>query len=182
MRPGKINVDMHYIRFTDLISWRPMAGSNAYWIPDNITFANSYGIDFYFRTITTFNTTLDGSYSFLKTENFNEQIDVVHRGKQILYTPMHSAVMSLTMKIKYAQIMYHVKYTGSRLFDYYSPQDLPGYFNSNMSILVPVLENKLSINFMLKIENLMNVQYQTIYGYPDPGRSITLTLTINELK
>jgi iron complex outermembrane receptor protein len=182
MRPGQINVDMHYIRFTDLINWRPMAGSSIYWIPDNITSANSYGIDCSFRTISIYNTTLGGSYSFLKTENYNDTLDDSNQGKQILYTPMHSAVMSLTMKIKYAQIMYHVKYTGSRLFDYYSPQDLPGYFNSNMSILVPVLENKLSINFMLKIENLMNVQYQTIYGYPDPGRSITLTLTINEFK
>ena len=78
-----------------------MAGSSIYWIPDNITSANSYGIDCSFRTISIYNTTLGGSYSFLKTENYNDTLDDSNQGKQILYTPMHSAVMSLTMKIKF---------------------------------------------------------------------------------
>ena len=64
------------------------------------------------------------------------------------------------MKIKYAQIMYHVKYTGSRLSSYNWPQDsvLPGHINSNLSILVPIHENKHSIDVHLKIENLMELE------------------------
>ncbi len=182
IRQGQLNVDLHYIRFTDLINWRPMTGSNAYWIPDNITAANSYGFDCLFRTNSIYNATLHGSYSFLITENFNSSLDNIHQGKQLLYTPTNSAYITFISIIQYAQIMYHVKYTGSRLYSYNWPQDnaLPGYISSNLSIIVPIHEKKHSIDVHLKIENLMNIQYQSIYGFPDPGRSITLTLTINE--
>jgi len=183
-RLGQLNMDMHYIRFTDLINWRPMTGSNAYWIPDNISSANSYGFDCLSRTNSIYNTTFHGSYSLLITENFSSSLDNIHQGKQLLYTPTHSADITFISIIKYAQIMYHVNYTGSRLYSYNWPQDnaLPGYISSNLSILVPIHKNKHSIDAHMKIENLMNIQYQSIYGFPNPGRSITITLAINERK
>ena len=47
----RLTLNLHYIKFKNLISWRPAAGSNAYWIPDNISSSNSFGPDFYFSII-----------------------------------------------------------------------------------------------------------------------------------
>ena len=42
--------------------------------------------------------------------------------------------------------------------------------------------NKFETNIHLNSENIFDTQYQSIYGFPVPGRSYTLTITIKERK
>ena len=41
------------------------------------------------------------------------------------------------------------------------------------------LNDKIKIKTFLNIENLADEQYQVVYGYPMPGRSVELGLKVN---
>ena len=93
--------------------------------------------------------------------------------------------MDVRKKLKKGEIGASFTFTGERLYRYNWPQDniLPSHLLSNLHYL----HNINTINFfeldaILTIENLFDTQYQNIYGFPDPGRSITFTLTLNERK
>ena len=180
---GQLLAGMHYIHFEDLINWRPMAGTNAYWIPENISFARSYGFNLTGKSIPLKGFSIEGNYSLTKTENHNMSLDNIHQGKTILYTPQNSGSFSILGSNNNVKFGYSLQYTGARLYRYSSPNDneLPGYIQSNVSINKILQENNsLVLEGAIIIENIFNKQYQTIYGFPNPGRTISLTITINE--
>ncbi len=182
---GHFRAGTHFIHFQDLINWRPMTGSNAYWIPENISSALSYGFDLWVKKKFFTHFILTSVYSFSLTENYNKSLEEVHQGKSILYTPINSASVDVRKKLKKGEIGASFTFTGERLYRYNWPQDniLPSHLLSNLHYL----HNINTINFfeldaIFTIENLFDTQYHNIYGFPDPGRSITFTLTLNERK
>ena len=182
---GHLRVGSHYILFQDLINWRPMTGSNAYWIPENISSAVSYGFDLWSKKEIFNQLVLTSVYSFSQTENYNNSLDKVHQGKNILYTPVHTASMDLRKMFNKGEIGASLTFTGERLYRYNWPKDniLPSHLLANLQYLHRIFtKDNWEGNAILSIENLFHTQYQNMYGFPDPGRSITCTITLNERK
>ncbi len=182
---GQLRMGSHYIHFQDLINWRSMTGSNAYWIPENISSAVSYGFDLWSKMEFSNHLLLTSVYSFSQTENYNISLKEDHQGKSILYTPTHTASMELRKKFSKGECSASLTFTGERLYRYNWPKDntLPSHLLANLQYLHQIFTlDNWEGNAILSIENLFHNQYQNIYGFPDPGRSITCTITLNERK
>jgi len=181
---GVLNLDAHYIFFDNLISWRPMAGTNAYWIPENISSAKSYGLDLSYKSNIYKGTSVMASYTLSITENYNTSLSHDHQGKGILGTPNHSATFNFQKTINNCKLQISTKLIGNRIYRYSNiPTDdiLPAYFTTNFSYnyKFPTIK-KLNAYILLKTENIFKTQYQSVFGFPVPGRSCTITITVKE--
>jgi outer membrane cobalamin receptor len=86
---------------------------------------------------------------------------------------------------KQSTIDISTKFVGERIYRYSWPQDniLPPYFSTNVSYKYQISAiNKFETYIHLNSENIFDTQYQSVYGFPVPGRSYTLTITIKERK
>ncbi len=177
---GEVNVDFHYINFDQLINWRPMIGTSAYWIPQNISSAHSYGTDISITSSLISDYKFSSSYSFNKSQNFNLSLSEHHQGKPLLYTPTHSGTLQLEKQLKHISLLFSSNFVGSRVFRYNWPEDnkLPGYSTSTLifNYKVPTYNS----NLILKCENIFDTQYQSVFGFPIPGRSFSLTIIIKD--
>ena len=182
---GQLNLDAHLIKFDNLISWRPMVSTSAYWIPENISSANSYGTDISFRSNPIQNTKITAAYSISITENYNSSLSHHHSGKSLLYTPTHSASLGIKKLFKQSTFDINTKINGERIYRYNWPYDniQPAYLSTNLSYKYQISAiNKFETYIHLNSENIFDTQYQSVYGFPVPGRSYTLTITIKERK
>ncbi|MBT6870132.1 MAG: TonB-dependent receptor [Candidatus Marinimicrobia bacterium] len=182
---GELNFDAYYIVFDNLISWRPMVGSNAYWIPENISSANSYGLGLIYKSNTYINTTLLTSYSLSITKNYNRSLSHHHQGKSLLYSPIHSGSIAIQSQINKSTFRLSTIFVGDRIYRYNWPRDnmLPNYFTTNLSYKYKISKTqKFETYIHLKSDNIFDTQYQSVYGFPVPGNSHSITMTIKERK
>ena len=93
-------------------------------------------------------------------------------GKQIMWTPDFVCNFSTALNFELAKISLSATYTGRRYTD-----------NSNLYFLKPYLLMNLAVEMApikerftpyLKVDNLLNWQYQSVEGYAMPGISLTL--------
>ena len=74
------------------------------------------------------------------------------------------------------QIIIDAHYTGERISTYSIPNDelLPYYIQTNAAVQyhLSLLEHKLSI--ILHINNLLDRQFESINGFPEPGRNFRI--------
>jgi len=145
----------------NLIQWLP---SQSFWQPKNVKNSFRRGI----KTIYSFsrgNLTGFANYTF----NINEDESTK---KQLLYSPKHSAGLNLDYSQSNWQVHYQIHFTDERITRYSWPEDV---------MIDRVIEQTIGISYdyqfkygnisnSIMVENLTNEQYETIQGYPEPGR------------
>lgn len=98
--------------------------------------------------------------------------------KALLYAPEVIGYAGISYDIKALNIAFSAHYTGERISSYGLPDDtlLPSYIQTNATFQykLPILGNQLSVLFA--VNNLLDKQFETISGYPEPGRTIRLGL------
>lgn len=160
-------------RYTDdLIQWVPIDESFFVWQPQNIASSR--------RT----NITL-GSQINLKnlplqiamhaTYQKTKDIDL---DKPLLYAPEFIGYAGVVYSSSVIQISLNAHYTGDRISSYGFPDDtlLPSYIQTNATFQyqLPILGNQLTVLFA--VNNILDKQFETISGYPEPGRTIRFGL------
>lgn len=160
-------------RYTDdLIQWVPIDETFFVWQPQNIASSR--------RT----NITL-GSQINLKnlplqiamhaTYQKTKDIDL---DKPLLYAPEFIGYAGVVYSSSVIQISLNAHYTGHKISSYGFPDDvlLPSYIQTNAAFQyqLPILGNQLSMLFA--VNNILDKQFETISGYPEPGRTIRLGL------
>ncbi len=167
---SKFDLTTRHIKSTDLIQWVP--GDN-YWIAENIAFTD--------RTSLTLSTQLllpfldfNGHITRLWTRDYN-------RNNSLRYAPDYSGFISLSKDFKRISITLSGHYTGERIAMYDFPEDeiLPYYIYSSAFISFKQSIFSQIITSTFSIENIFDKQYQTVLGYPEPGRAFNLTLNIH---
>lgn len=145
----------------NLIQWLP---SQSYWQPENVAKSFRQG----FKTIFSFSWwNFSGFLNY--TYNYTEDESTK---KQLLYSPKHSGALNLDFHYKNCQLHYQIHYTDKRISRYSWPSDIT---------IDPVTEHTIGISYDSKfrfgilsnsilVENLTNESYETIQGYPEPGR------------
>jgi outer membrane cobalamin receptor len=160
-------------RYTDgLIQWVPIDESSFVWQPQNI--ASSRRTNF---TV--------GSQ--INLENLPFQIAMhatyqktrdIYLKKPLLYAPEFIGYAGLIYLSSIFQISLNAHYTGGRISSYSYPNDelLPSYIQTNATIQyqLPIFGNQLLL--WLDINNILDKQFESITGYPEPGRTIRLGL------
>jgi outer membrane cobalamin receptor len=161
-----------------------MTGSSSYWMPENISSAIAYGLDLTCKSNIFRNTSILASYSLSITENYNESFSQDHQGKPLLYSPKYSCSFEVQTILNRSTFKMSTKIIGDRVNGYNWPDDniLPNYFTTHVSYKYNFpLTQKLETDIYLKSENIFDTQYQSVYGFPVPGHSYSITMTIKEI-
>jgi outer membrane cobalamin receptor len=184
--PLTIKYDLSFYRnaIRDMILWHP--GEYSYWTADNIQSVNSMGLesslslDYIYNNLITW---FKASYSFTKaTTASSENNNDTSVGKQLIYTPENQANASLRLNYRNFYSFWSANLTGRRYITVENSKYLPGYFLNNFTtgFKLKLRSNSFDVNF--NIDNLFNVNYQTIAYYPLPGRSYSIKILVQIIK
>ncbi|MDQ3950194.1 MAG: TonB-dependent receptor [Gemmatimonadota bacterium] len=173
-------------RFTNMIDYTfspPAADSANYY---NIARATANGVEVEGRTTTPLGLTLDASYTRLWTHVLDPGFDpssgaLLVQGARLLRRPTHSASAALTYaRSSRGSISLGVHRVGDRDDRDYSgfpaaPVRLPWYTRVDVGGEVRVTEPRAGTpgaTVSLRVDNVENRAYQTVYGFAAPGRAI----------
>ena len=180
LHPVKLNLLSYFITYQNMIIWLPKPGNQDYWSPDNIQSTTAKGHTAKLSIID-FKST-NSTFSISKNSTINQKTK-----SQIAYTPewnlnwkynYHYNNFYLSFSYNYQSLRF-INYTN---YDGKSFRTIPAYstidFSTNYKF--ELFQYQSSIGFL--INNLTNTRFQSVYGYPEPGRSYELQLTIIKRK
>lgn len=132
-------------------------------------------------SINKFGARLSAGYSFTRATNFST-------GKQLIYIPENQVNSLLRMTYGNFYTSFDANYVGIRYLtadnsEHLQGSDyLPGYILNNIIAGLKLPVHNTSIDFNFGIENLFDINYQSIAQYPLPGRSYSVKLLIQIIK
>ena len=182
--PLKFDLSVFRNRIKDMIQWHP--GEYSYWTADNIKSVNTSGVESSLSlnySVSKFGTGLIANYSYTRaTTTSSNTANDASIGKQLIYVPANQGNCSFLLNYRMFYSSWNIIMTGKRYLTVDNTDYLPGYMLNNLitGIRLNLKNNSLELNF--QIDNLFNVNYQTIAYYPLPGRSYSLKLLIQILK
>ena len=152
----------------DLIVW---TSTGDFWQPENVDESSRQIIGFNGQLNISDGLFLYGALSYIKSEN-------ISTGNPLRYSPEWIGNVS-TRIIKWdwvGNISLH--FTGKQIVMYDFPYnlELDPTLTSHTSITSPKFFHN-QLNFMMHISNLFNQEIMTIYGYPEPSRTIRINMS-----
>jgi outer membrane cobalamin receptor len=180
----KYDVSVFHNRIKDMIQWHP--GEFSIWTADNIQSVNTLGLESSFRLEYTYHnliSRINASYTYTRAANGSSNTgDNTLKGKQLMYIPENQANASYNLNYKMYYFSWLANLTGRRFITVDNSGFLPGYFLNDIHA---GLKLKLKSNFLdmsFNIDNVFNVDYQTIAYFPLPGRSYFVKLLFQLVK
>ena len=98
-------------------------------------------------------------------------------GKRIMWTPDFVCTLSGILNFEVASLSLNITYTGRRYTDNMNLYFLNPYLLVNLLVEGASIKNRFVP--YLKIDNLLNWQYQSVEAYPMPGASLTVGARYN---
>lgn len=182
-----VQFDINYINIIaeNRIIWLP--GKNFIWIPQNILNSESEII----------NANLRLEYEFMKNLNIKTDLSYSHNksiktssplqcdpslNKQLIYIPTEQIKFRLGVIYNSIEANIMLSHTGKRFSDAenLNPMETVNIVDANISYIFYI--HNLSVSIKVELNNLTNINYQYISGYPMPLRNYLLTLNLNYLK
>jgi len=172
-----LNISLYHISYENLIRWNPKVG--VMWSPENISSAKSYGYDINFDASKNplFRFAVNISYNISK--NYDNSLDLDHLGKPLMYTPKNIFSVQQSSHYKGFSVATYWKMTSERIRQYdLVDLKLPSYNTVDFSVSKIWNTKFFNYELQISIENIFDKQFQTVFGYPNPGRNITTKITI----
>ncbi|MCX6250709.1 MAG: TonB-dependent receptor [Bacteroidetes bacterium] len=172
-------VSGYYSVMYDLILWKPQISSSL-WRPENVNEVLARGIE------TGLNIRFFlGKWSLLSNNNYHYcrstyagsvQDSRYPIGSQVMFIPIHQANSSLTIRWREFFGSWNWSYRSGR----YDATEyiMPGYALSDIILGKNFIIKKFILSLQLKINNLFDLDYQSIKNYAEPGRNYAFTLRI----
>jgi outer membrane cobalamin receptor len=171
-------------KIKDMIQWHP--GDYSFWTADNIQSVNSAGLEssisiYYSGDRLT--AKLRAGYSFTRaTSKSSIYNNDAIAGKQLTYIPENQANAKLSLKYRNIHASWTANMTGKRFTAVDNSSFLPAYFINSLSSGIKMNIKGISFDTNLSIDNIFNINYQTIAYYPLPGRYYTLKILFQIIK
>ena len=169
---GKIKITASIKDYENLILWQP--NEDFKYIPINVSSAErtSYNIE-YLKEFS--NLQMQLSYNIY--ESLDKDID-----EKLLYVPDNSASLLMVFRQNdTTSYSLNYKLTGNRILQYQS--SFADQVNDESYALVSLgisnlfnLQGRNVVMFNLTVDNLLDEEYISTIGYPEPGRSVNFTL------
>ncbi|MFQ6613517.1 MAG: hypothetical protein ACE5D1_01615, partial [Fidelibacterota bacterium] len=159
----------------DLIQWTPRG---SLWQPVNIQKVARTGWKIrWSRTQPFLHFSPSLTYGVVRAVNLSS--GEVYR-KQLPYVPVHTGSLALTWSFRDWKVTVTRRYRGSMISRYDWPRDirLPGVRLGDLAIEKTWTFRRITLIAGFNLDNLTNVSYETVQGYPEPGRSALFTLTL----
>jgi outer membrane cobalamin receptor len=149
----------------NLIQWVP---GESYWQPQNIAKTRRNTLTF------TIGGRLIKIINFTTNFTINESISINEK-KPMLYAPKYIGSISLETNLHHINGWINGQYMGERITMYSWPMDVKmnPYMVLTCGINYTINPN---ITVLFSINNLLNNNYMTVNGYPEPGRSFSLSI------
>lgn len=184
--PGKssgiIELTYTYINTEDKIIWLP--NSTGLWIPENIGKSLSNIISFDYQSaelhLSEINLKTDLKYSYTSSIKNSEDFagDPSYK-KMIIYIPQHLFKINLNAEYGNSGINLYYNYTGLRFTDVENRQFLPPINLFDGNIYQKIILAGVNIRLKLEVNNIFNLNYQVMSGYPMPLRNFKLNLNLD---
>ena len=169
---GKIKITASIKDYENLILWQP--NEDFKYIPINVSSAErtSYNIE-YLKEFSN----LQMQLSYNVYESLDKDID-----EKLLYVPDNSASLLMVYRQNdTTSYSLNYKLTGNRILQYQS--SFADQVNDESYALVSLgisnlfnLQGRNVVMFNLTVDNLLDEEYISTIGYPEPGRSVNFTL------
>jgi vitamin B12 transporter len=146
----------------DMIIWQP--GEYSYWTAENLRSVNVSGAESFAELRYSgngFDLRLNAGYTYTRSVNANAE-NQANGIIQFEYGNFYSLWVS--------------DFTGRRYISVDNSDFLPGYTINNIVTGIKINLNHLSADVNFRIDNLFNVNYQSMAFYPQPGRSYFIRL------
>jgi vitamin B12 transporter len=184
--PLTLNYNLTIFRnnIKDMIQWHP--GEYSYWTADNIQTVNSMGFESSLHLdfkVNNFKTVFNTVYTFTKAASGGSGSNKdTFKGKQLMYIPENNVNTSILFRYRSFYSSWVTIFNGRRYVTVDNSRYLPAYLLNNFmaGLKLNLKRNSLDMNF--NIENLFNVNYQTIAYYPLPGRTFSLKILLQLVK
>jgi iron complex outermembrane receptor protein len=103
-------------------------------------------------------------------------------GKQLMYVPEHQANASYRMGYHNFYTSWVACFTGKRYTTTDNSAFLSGYFINNFMTGMKFALKSSSVDINFNVDNLFNINYQSIANYPLPGRSYNIKILFQLVK
>jgi outer membrane cobalamin receptor len=184
--PLNLKYDLSVFRYNikDMIQWHP--GEYSYWTAENIENVKSTGAETSFTldyALNNLNASMKAGYSFTKATTGGLKIENdISIGKQLMYIPENQVNASLRVGYNNIYSSWVANFNSKRFISVDNTKYLPGYFINNLVSGIKFPFKGSSIDLNLIIDNLFNIDYQSIAFYPLPGRSYLIKILVQFVK
>lgn len=172
----------YYSWIYDMITWLPVEGSSL-WKPENVDQVLSRGVEagLNFRMeVFHFNIGLKNNYNYCRStyEKTNNPEDN-KIGKQLIYVPVHTFNTTISFERWKFYAIYNFSYTSDRYTGKDNLSYMPAYNLSNFILGKNISLRNFILSLQLEINNLLNLDYQSIASRPMPGTNYAFTLKLS---
>jgi vitamin B12 transporter len=174
-------ITTHASIIQDWLQWQP--GENGLWQARNHkeVFVRGMELSLGFRhSIYRFSVSVKGIYSY--TESTNQKVYGNNNPellkKQLIYVPIQTGGISLTITDKRSVIFYRHTVTGERFVTADNSAMVDGYHLATLKLSHSLNSGITKFQLSSTIDNLFNTQYQSVKWYAMPGRSYKISFGI----
>jgi len=174
----KVQADWFRTDVDNWILWNPGAGN--VWSPQNLRRVVAQGVEtsmMLSATVQKVKLALHAEYGYTSSTIAESDAAVGNElGKQLIYTPLHSARGHISLLWKGLTVLYGHGWTGARFTSSDNLSFLPSYNTAwaSASYRLPIRQHAIQVGFAL--DNILAHEYQTIAWRPMPGRSWRVSL------
>lgn len=172
----------YYSWIYDMITWTPVTGSGGLFMPENVDEIHARGIEIGLNlNLEAFNFNLDlkNNYHFCRStyekanSTYNNNI-----GNQQFYIPVNTFNSTLSVERWKFYFTYNFTFTGDRYTGKDNLSRMPAYNLSNIIFGKNIQVKHFGLSLQVNINNLFNLDYQSVASRPMPGINFAFTLKL----
>jgi outer membrane cobalamin receptor len=173
----------YFSDITNYILWAPLPENGAKFLPVNIPEVFARGLELGLNTrwtVSKVTLAFNGNYNFCRSTNEKVPESLSGTvGKQIIYIPVNTANATLNAGYMKFFFSYNFFYTSRRYTSTANETYMPGYNLSNIFFGKNFGLKNFILTLQLEINNLFDLDYQSVASRPMPGINYGLTLKCN---
>jgi len=170
----------YYSWILDMIIWTPVEGSSSLWKPENVRQVNARGFEIGTNInwhIIGFDLGFKANYTFCHSTNEKAQIPNDNTvGKQIIYVPVNNLNSTVSLERWKFYFKYNFLFVGKRFTSTDNSYYMPAYSLSNIIFGKNFALDNFVLSLQVQINNLFNIDYQSVASRPMPGINYAFTL------
>lgn len=173
----------YYSWINDLIMWQPVDGNSFLWSPVNLKTVHARGAEAGINLkylLGKWKFGLNTNYNYCRSTNeMAYDGDVTQVGKQLIYTPISTLNATFNTGWKTFYFSWNFVYTSRRYTGTDNETYMPGYNLSNIFLGKNIPLKNFVISLQFEINNLFDLDYQSIANRPMPGRNYAVVIKGN---
>jgi len=179
----EVTLSVYYSWIYDMIIWTPVEGNSSLWKPENVRQVNARGFEVGTNInwqIMGFDLGLKVNYTFCHSTNEKSLIPNTNIvGKQLIYVPVNNLNSTASVERWKFYFKYNFLFIGKRFTSSDNSYYMPAYSLSNIIFGKNIGLNNFILSLQVQINNLFNIDYQSVASRPMPGINYAFTLKLS---